>query len=220
MGEGTEDQTPVPEPKAPTWTRRWLLSVAVIAALGAALPRLIGDGEESRPPLSVGDSATQAQWTPNTPAPMPTLPPVPHAPRNVQGCPEWIDTWDIGPELTPAQAAPPAVVAGRPDSAVVCRYLVPPFTVSRQAHLTGARALPDTAAYVSALAHGDPVPTGLMACVTESPYYEYLIVFTGSEPRRQVVHLSGACHTARNKDLTVKIDVRHIAALATLYATP
>lgn len=198
--------------------RRWLAWVTVVAAVGLALPLLIGEGEQDRVPRQATEPTASASWTKSTPGPMSTPPPVPDAPNDGQGCPEWIDTWDVRRELTAPGTVSSTMVTGRPDAAVVCRYLVRESTGTRRADLAGTRPLPDAAAYAFSLGQGEPLPgTGMIACASAHPTYEYLVLFTGGGLDRQVVHVSGQCQTAGNAAAMVRIDVRTITELATLF---
>lgn len=206
----------------PRWTRRWLTWVAVLAALGLAAPWLIGEGDKDHVPKPQDTTATTTPAAATQLPPWLPPPPVPLAPWDAQGCPQWIDTGDIGRDvgLPPPQTR--QLVVGTPDSAIACRYLVEdPFgTHSRQANLDTSRPLPDPQTFTTNLNRGTPFPTQksvAVACELRTPTYHYLILFAGEGRPRQPVHLD-PCGTATNGHALFRLDAEAAASVEALFA--
>ncbi|HSA49824.1 MAG TPA: hypothetical protein VLH10_06890 [Yinghuangia sp.] len=220
MVDATEE--PVARQQLPVWTRRWLAWVVVLGAIGLVVPWLIGEGEQDRIPTP---AATETPGTPQaaaTPVPGPVPPPVPPAPWDAQGCPLWIDTWDTGRDVGLPSGQTDELVAGRPDSAVACRYLVQDRTRTRRADLDGARPLPDAGAFAAALNRSARFPNSsgavMVACEQKRPDHQYLVVFNGEGRSRQPVHVD-PCGTASNGNDLFRLDEHASAHLAELFTT-
>lgn len=193
------------------WVRWWVGIVAVVSAVGFAVPRMVGDGERSPGTLSAQGlfGATSGVASPTAPA---------KAPVEAHGCPQWLN--GLGLDLPTRPGAGGMLVPDVPRSAVICRYpqLAGPV---RRADLVALRPLPDAQGFAARL-NRLPIrpggPKGKISCLGELPAFEYVVLFEIDGGARHGMQISQLCNLALNSELTASFDDTEIEALNRLFA--